>query len=268
MEGRSPGRPRGLRCPTPHSPPHRNQPPRHPSQALLLGVFAVSLFVSALLLFWVQPLFAKMVLPLLGGAPAVWSTAMMFFQAALLAGYAYAHLSARHLALRWQVLLHLALLAAAAAFLPFGVDESWAPPAEGGIIAWLFARMSAALGLPFFALAATAPLLQSWFARSRHRAARDPYFLYAASNLGSLVALAGYPLLLEPALRLVQQSMAWSVGFILLALLIATARRWCAGPGPRRPPTCPASVRARRPRQRRPGASGSCGSPLASCRRA
>lgn len=190
-------------------------------QGLLLAGFATALFLAALLLFWVEPLFAKMVLPLLGGAPAVWTTAMMFFQGALLAGYAYAHLLGRRLPLRWQVMVHLALLALAATLLPLGIDAAWLPPADGSIVLWLLAMMAATLGLPFFVLAASAPLLQHWFARSGHPAAGDPYFLYAASNLGSLAALLGYPLLLEPSLRLAQQSLAWTGGFALLALLVA-----------------------------------------------
>ena len=128
-------------------------------QALLLAGFCAALFVGALLLFWVEPLFAKITLPLLGGAPAVWTTAMTFFQGALLAGYAFAHFIGRRLPIRWQVMTHLALLALAATLLPVGVDEGWVPPADGSIVPWLLAMMAVTLGLPFFVLAASAPLL-------------------------------------------------------------------------------------------------------------
>ncbi len=191
----------------------------------ILPAFAVTLFLSALLLFWVQPMFTKMVLPLLGGVPAVWNTAMLFFQTALLAGYAYAHLSARYLGLRWQVLLHVALLAVAAMALPIAVAPGWTPPTEGMPVAWLIGLFAVSVGLPFFAVSATAPLLQRWFSHSGHETADDPYFLYGASNIGSMLALLGYPVLVEPALTLAGQSGSWAFGYGVLALLIVV----CAG---------------------------------------
>ena len=191
----------------------------------ILPAFAVTLFLSALLLFWVQPMFTKMVLPMLGGVPAVWNTAMLFFQTALLAGYAYAHLSARYLGLRWQVLLHVALLAIAAMALPIAVAPGWTPPTEGMPVAWLIGLFAVSVGLPFFAVSATAPLLQRWFSHSGHETADDPYFLYGASNIGSMLALLGYPVLVEPALTLAGQSGSWAFGYGVLALLIVV----CAG---------------------------------------
>ena len=186
----------------------------------ILPAFAVTLFLSALLLFWVQPMFTKMVLPLLGGVPAVWNTAMLFFQSALLAGYAYAHLSARFLGLRWQVLLHVTLLAVAAMALPIAVVPGWTPPTEGMPVGWLIGLFAVSVGLPFFAVSATAPLLQRWFSHSGHETADDPYYLYGASNIGSMLALLGYPVLVEPALTLAGQSGSWALVYGVLALLI------------------------------------------------
>ncbi len=191
----------------------------------ILPAFAVTLFLSALLLFWVQPMFTKMVLPMLGGVPAVWNTAMLFFQTALLAGYAYAHLSSRFLALRWQVILHLGLLALAATALPIAVAPGWTPPTEGMPVGWLIGLFAVSVGLPFFAVSATAPLLQRWFSHSGHETADDPYYLYGASNIGSMLALLGYPVVVEPALTLAGQSGSWAMGYAVLGLLIVL----CAG---------------------------------------
>ena len=186
----------------------------------ILPAFAVTLFLSALLLFWVQPMFTKMVLPLLGGVPAVWNTAMLFFQTALLAGYAYAHLSSRFLGLRWQVILHVGLLALAATALPIAVADGWTPPTEGMPVGWLIGLFAVSVGLPFFAVSATAPLLQRWFSHSGHETADDPYYLYGASNIGSMLALLGYPVLVEPTLTLAGQSGSWAFGYGVLGLLI------------------------------------------------
>jgi hypothetical protein len=179
------------------------------------------MFVSAFLLFWVQPMFSKMVLPLLGGSPAVWNTCMVFYQAALLAGYTYAHTATRWLGVRRQAVFHLALLALIIFSLPIGLAHGWTPPAAGSPIAWLFLVLLVSVGLPFFVISTTAPMLQKWFAHSGHPAAHDPYFLYGASNLGSLMALLGYPVFLEPYLRLADQSWAWAGGYLGLLALIA-----------------------------------------------
>jgi spermidine synthase len=173
-------------------------------------------------------MFAKMALPLLGGVPAVWNTCMLFFQATLLGGYAYAHVTTRVLRTRPQALLHLALLLISLFVLPIGMPAAWSHPSEDHPIIWLLALLLAALGLPFFVLSATAPLVQAWFARTDHPMARDPYFLYVASNSGSLTALMAYPLLLEPYMPLAEQSDLWTIGYLLLMLLLTacTAAVW------------------------------------------
>jgi hypothetical protein len=192
-----------------------------PSLRYALPLFAATLFASALLLFAVQPMFAKMVLPILGGAPGVWSVAMVFFQAALLIGYGYAHLLARTLPVGQAALVHLGVLGAAALALPIGIAASFGDPPSSGIGLWLVGLFAASIGLPFAALSASAPLLQSWFAASSQ--ARNPYVLYAASNLGSFAALLAYPLAIESLMPLRLQAWAWSVGFAALAVLIAVA---------------------------------------------
>ena len=160
-----------------------------PALRLAPALFAATLFASALLLFAVQPMFTKMVLPMLGGAPSVWSVAMVFFQGALLAGYAYAHLLARTLGVGQAALVHLGVLAATALTLPIGIAGGFATPPSTGVGLWLVGLFVVSIGLPFAALSASAPLLQSWFAASGHRQAHNPYVLYAASNLGSFAAL-------------------------------------------------------------------------------
>jgi len=186
----------------------------------MLALYAVTLGVGAFLLFWVQPMFSKMVLPLLGGSTAVWSVAMVFFQAALLAGYLYAHLGHRYLRPKPQAMVHLVLLILAFTALPIAVAGGLQPPRDGHPVFWLLVLLTLSVGLPFFVVAATAPMLQSWFAYTGHRDAANPYILYAVSNFGSILALLAYPVLLEPILTLRQQSLAWAVGFTLLALLI------------------------------------------------
>jgi SAM-dependent methyltransferase len=185
----------------------------------LLAAFTAAVFLSAFLLFLVQPMFSRMALPLLGGTPAVWNTCMLFFQAALLGGYLYADVGTRRLGIRGQAAVHLALLAAAAIVLPVAVRG--APPVGGEPpIPWLLARMAVTVGPPFFVLSATGPMLQRWFSHTGHREAHNPYFLYAASNLGSMLALLGYPVFFERHLRLAEQSGLWSAGYALLAAAI------------------------------------------------
>ncbi|MBA3471455.1 MAG: fused MFS/spermidine synthase [Herpetosiphonaceae bacterium] len=187
----------------------------------MLPLYTLTIFVSALLLFAVQPMFARMALPLLGGAPAVWNTALVFYQGVLLLGYGYAHLLTSRLAARRQILVHLAVLAVPLLVLPIGIPAGWVPPSDRNPMSWLLGLLAVAVGLPFFAVSATSPLLQTWFSRTGHRAAGDPYFLYAASNLGSMLALLSYPILLEPTITLRQQSWLWFAGFGTLVLLIA-----------------------------------------------
>lgn len=187
---------------------------------LLIPVFCASIFLSAALLFSIQPLVGKLLLPLLGGAPSVWNTVMVFFQAMLLAGYAYAHFSFEKFG-RAQPIVHIVLLLCAAALLPFTINSSPADALYTNHPAiWLLLVLALNIGLPIFLLASTAPLLQKWFANTEHRSANDPYFLYAASNLGSFGALLAYPLLIEPFLRLQAQIRSWSAGFWVLAVCI------------------------------------------------
>ena len=191
-------------------------------------VFFMAIFLSAFLLFLVQPMMAKMILPMLGGTPAVWNTCMVFFQAMLLAGYSYAHVLTGRLHVRRQVLLHLLVLLLPVTVLPIGLAFGWTPGKSDAPIAWLLWLLMLSIGLPFFALSTTAPLLQRWFSQVQHALSSDPYILYAASNFGSMVALLGYPTLIEPNLSLhsrgwLSQSQLWSVGYGLLIVLIAAA---------------------------------------------
>lgn len=192
---------------------------------VLVAVFSAAIFLNAALLFSVQPLFTKMVLPLLGGSPAVWNTCLLFFQTLLLAGYLYAHLTSRWLSARNQAILHLGLLGSAVLLLPISVPTSWAqPPSNALPITWLLGLLTVSLGLPFFLLSAGAPMLQRWFAGTSHPMAHNPYFLYAASNLGSFTALLTYPFLIEPRMRISEQSTAWlKLYFALLAVIGACA---------------------------------------------
>lgn len=182
----------------------------------LLGAYAATVFVGAALLFLVQPMVSKMLLPHLGGSPAVWNTCMVFFQATLLLGYFYAHWLARRFGGGVQAAIHCAVLGTVAFFLPFDLSLP-VPPADGSPVPWLLGTLALTVGPPFFAISATAPLLQRWFSRTSHPAASDPYFLYAASNAGSLLALLAYPLAVEPHLRLFDQSRWWAFGLAALA---------------------------------------------------
>jgi SAM-dependent methyltransferase len=192
----------------------------------ILLLYSLTLFVSATLLFVVQPMVGKMILPLLGGTPAVWSTCMVFFQAMLLAGYAYAHASATWVGISRQAILHLAVLAIPLGFLPLTVNPALLRGGEANPVLGVLLLLSISVGLPFFVVSATAPLLQRWFSHTSHPSGRDPYFLYAASNLGSMLALLGYPTLIEPRLHLrdsgwLSQMQLWSLGYFLLAVLTA-----------------------------------------------
>src|ERR1700731_2716229 len=188
---------------------------------LVLTVYPAAIFVSALLLFSVQPLFTKMILPRLGGSPAVWSVAMVFFQSLLLGGYAYAHFLMTFRNRVIPVVIHLILLGIAFLTLPLAIGESWSNPPESGYQLWMLALFAGTVGLPFFALAANNPLLQAWFVRTGHPDGQDPYFLYASSNIGSFLALLSYPLVLEPIFSLRTQNLIWTGGFGLLIVLIA-----------------------------------------------
>jgi hypothetical protein len=191
-------------------------------------------FANAALLFVVEPMIAKMILPKLGGTPAVWNTCMVFFQAVLLAGYAAAHALTRWLSLRQQALLIIALLLVGFRVLPMHIGDTFlqSVPHEANPIPWLLSLLLVMAGLPFFTVSALGPLLQKWFSATAHRAAADPYFLYGASNVGSMLALLSYPTLVEPALDLDDQAWWWMAGTGLLVALIVTcvaALRWVLG---------------------------------------
>ena len=188
---------------------------------LTLPLVTAAIFTAATLLFWVQPMFGKMVLPLLGGTPAVWTTALLFFQTALLVGYLYAHALGTFFNLRTQVIVHIAVLAAATLLLPIGVPAITLPPSQGMPALWLIGLFAVTVGVPYTAIAATSPLLQRWFSLSGHAAATSPYQLYVASNAGSLLGLLGYPLLVEPLAGVSMQASLWSAGFFILIVLIA-----------------------------------------------
>src|SRR3954453_1195705 len=188
---------------------------------LVLLVYTAAIFVSALLLFSVQPLFTKMVLPRFGGSPAVWSVAMGFFQSLLLAGYGYAHYLIQIPNRRVAVTVHLTLLVAALLSLPLSIASGWGEPPTSGYALWLLGLFAVSIGLPFFALAGNNPLLQAWFFRTGHPTGPDPYFLYASSNIGSFLVLLSYPVLLEPMFTLRWQNLIWTGGCSLLVIFVA-----------------------------------------------
>lgn len=190
----------------------------------MLPLLTITVFLSAALMFTLQPLVARMLLPVLGGSPAVWNTCMVFFQTMLLAGYAYAHLLGGSRRPRVAAAVHGVVLLLPFAVLPFALP-AWAGdgPPEAGQAWWLLLVLGAIAGLPMFAVSASAPLAQRLLASSRHPAADRPYFLYAASNTGSLLALLSYPLLIEPGVGLRNQAVAWAVAYGLLVLLIGAS---------------------------------------------
>lgn len=185
-------------------------------------LFATTAFVGAGLLFVVQPMIAKLILPSYGGSATVWSTSSLFFQVLLLAAYGYAHLSTRRLGSRWQPRAHLVVLLLPLAALPVAVPSDAAPAADASPVLWLLRTLVLVIGLPFLVVATTGPLLQRWYSWGDTHRAHDPYFLFAASNLGSFGGLLAYPFLIEPALSLDAQRTAWSVGFGVFVLLTGT----------------------------------------------
>ena len=199
--------------------------PRSTPPEWLVCVFALAIFVSAFLLFQVEPLISKFILPWFGGSPGVWTTAMLFFQVVLFLGYTYSHLTSRWLSLRGQTLLHAALLVAALLTLPIIPHEAW-KPGDATEPTWrILGLLAATVGLPYFLLSSTGPLIQAWFAQAY--LGRSPYRLYALSNAGSLLALVTYPCLVEPFWELPRQAWVWSGGFLLFVLIVA----WCAVSG-------------------------------------
>jgi len=183
-------------------------------------LFAATIFLSALLLFWIELALAKILLPRLGGTPAVWNTCMLFFQVLLLAGYSYVLVTTSRIGVRKQALLHSVILLLSALYLPLTLAGDSVSISEQKYPAlWLFGCLLSAIGLPVFLISTTSPLLQKWFTHTRHRSANDPYFLFAVSNAGSLLALISYPLLLEPNLKLSRQIQSWAVGYVVLLVL-------------------------------------------------
>lgn len=197
--------------------------PMWPVTRIAPPLFALAIFTSAALVFTVEPMIAKLILPKLGGSPAVWNTSMVFFQAALLVGYGYAHLMQRIHSLHVQLGVHLVALVLAALTLPLHVSGVLGDPDTTRPIPWLLGVLALSVGAPFAVLSATAPLLQAWYARVRagEDDAANPYVLYAASNLGSFVALLAYPTLVEPLLRLSSQREVWSLGYgVFIAVVV------------------------------------------------
>ena len=188
---------------------------------LVVPAFASAMFLSGFLLFMVEPMAARMVLPILGGVPMVWNGCVVFFQIVMLAGYGYAFGASRWLPLRRHVLVHSLILLAPAAVLPFAIGSGTVSPPEGNPLGWLLLLLAATIGLPFFVLSTSASVFQHWLSRTDHPSARDPYFLYSASNLGCLLALASYPTVVEPLLTLRDQSRLWAFGYAAFVALAA-----------------------------------------------
>lgn len=213
-----------------------------------LAVYTMTLFLSALLLFSLQPMFTRMVLPGFGGSSSVWAVSVFFYQTVLLLGYALAHLLAQRLSPFTSAMAQLALLLVAVIVLPIHLPGAWAEPPPDQNYLWLLAALCVGVGLPFLALSVNGPLLQAWFGTLGHDSSDDPYFLYAASNAGSLGALLAYPFLIEPLLTLQTQSSLWSGGYAATLVLIAVCGGFTAMAG--RQPAEPAS-------DSRPAVSGS-----------
>ena len=187
----------------------------------MLYLYSISLFVSAALLFSVQPMVGKMILPKLGGTPNVWNTCMVFFQMVLLLGYVYAHLTIRAIGIRRQVLIHMVVALLPLTVLPICfAAEAYAPSGQNPSI-WLLGQLAFVVAFPFFVVSTSAPLLQMWFANIGLATSKDPYFLYSASNAGSLLALISYPFLIEPNVSLTSQTYLWSAGYVLFVIMVA-----------------------------------------------
>src|ERR1043165_7333432 len=197
---------------------------RNTSNRALAFTYAATIFVSAFLLFQIQPMISKAILPWFGGTPAVWTICLLFFQSILVAGYAYAHFTNSKLKPWQQAMLHIGVIIAALVLLRVLPNSSEQPRGDADPTKSILVILAITIGLPYFVLSATGPLLQAWFARSFP--GRAPYRLYALSNVGSLLALLSYPFLFEPHLDLAQQARLWSAGFIAFAFLCAFAA-WC-----------------------------------------
>jgi hypothetical protein len=207
-------------------------------------LFIAIVFLGSFLLFLIQPLVARLVLPVLGGSPSVWNTAMLFYQSALLLGYAYAH-GLQRFSFRVQATCHILLFAAAALTLPIGIRAIGGAETGSAAAMWLLQLLALSIGPVFVAVAAQAPLMQAWFARSGDKDAASPWFLYAASNAGSLSGLLAYPFLLEPFTHLPTQQMIWSAGYLLLMALMALGAFGVLKSGAQPPATAPDTVSQR-----------------------
>jgi hypothetical protein len=196
-------------------------------------MFSLTLTLSGALLFLMELIFAKMILPVLGGTTAVWTTCMLFYQAMLLSGYAFANIVTHRTKPKWQAVIFVTLAVAPAMILPFSISAARVPPVDRNPVPWLLMNLFIAVGFPFFVVSAVAPSLQKWFSSIGHPLSSDPYFLYVASNFGSMVGLLSYPILIEPRVRLVEQARLWAYGYAVLVLLIivCTIILWRA-PGP------------------------------------
>lgn len=183
-------------------------------------VYGSILFISAFLLSFIQPLIAKVFLPILGGSPSVWQTCMVFFQGSVLIGYLYAHLITKKCLLKTQVIIHAVLLTLGLFLLPFAITEITPPATDINLILWLLKELLLVIFIPTFIICTSAPLLQRWFTHTRHHFAHDPYYLYAASNAGSLIALCLYPFLIEPLIGVKQQNISWAIGYGLFFCLL------------------------------------------------
>ncbi|HBA64755.1 MAG TPA: spermidine synthase, partial [Methylococcaceae bacterium] len=184
-------------------------------------LFALTLFSSASLMFVLQPMFGKALLPLLGGSASVWNTCMVFYQSILFLGYLYAHFLSTRFGYRKHIAIHLSILLISLYFLPVSIPEGSRPPSSENPSIWLLSTLFVSIGLPFFVLSTNSPLLQKWFSKIGHQTSSDPYYLSIASNAGSLIALLSYPFLLEPAIGISQQQQYWSAGFLVLIGLIS-----------------------------------------------
>jgi hypothetical protein len=183
-------------------------------------LFAGTLFISASLMFVLQPMFGKVLLPYLGGAASVWNTCMVFYQSILFIGYFYAHLLSNYCTHNRQLLIHGMLMLISISFLPVSLPENSSPPTESNPTWWLLTMLLVSIGLPFFILSTTSPLVQKWFSKIGHETSHDPYYLSIASNTGSLLALLSYPFWLEPQIGLTNQQQFWSSAFLLLCCFI------------------------------------------------